>query len=536
MRAFVVAGLALLAGLAQAAPEPPRLAVLFVVDGLPLRHVQAWTAQLAPDGLRRFLDHGAVFTQARYRHAHTVTCPGHATLITGAWPRQHGIIGNDWLDPQSGRSGYCAEDETQQRLLAEATPPRSGTSPSRLRAETLGESLRRARSQAKVVAVSGKDRGAIVPAGPAGQAYFYAPQRGLFTSTSFFMERHPAWLLAFNARRPADAFAGAWWRALRAEADYAGDAPDGSPWMAQAGYGNRLPAQLPPAGARLWGDLMSTPLGDAHLLELARAAVRGEQLGADAVPDLLVVSLSAHDAINHLFGPESRLAHDHLLQLDRLLQDFMRWLDAELGRRRWTAVLATDHGFTDSPEWARQQGRNAGRLPLAPLIAALNAELQQRYGVPKLVRGGSASGLLFDESLLAGLPRAALLQHAADWLRGLDGVAAAYPEDALRSNAPSDDALLQAARLSWFEGRSAQLFVVLRPGWMGGSRGSTHGSPHDTDQHVPLLAWGPNWWRGGRFDEPVTPADVAPSLARLLGVAPPAQAQGRPLPALRLQH
>jgi hypothetical protein len=536
----LAAALALALSLAShAAPERPRLIVFLAVDGLPMRQVEAWKDRFGPDGFRRFLEQGSTWTQARYLHAHTVTGVGHASMLTGATPAIHGIISNDWTDPQTRQGLYCAEDRRYRYLGVPRTAPDAGTSPANLLAETVGDVLRKREPQAKVIGISGKDRGAILPAGHRGTAYMFLTENGFFSSSSYYMEQHPAWVNAFNARRPADTLWGATWSPLLAEDAYAGYAPDNSPWMASAGFGRSLPVQLGKGqedkGPRFYGDLLTSPFGDQLTLDFARAAVAGEQLGQDRTPDILAVSLSSHDYISHAFGPESRLVQDHLLQLDRLLQVFFRDLDARVGKGRYAVMLTADHGFTDTPEWAKQQGRRSGRLPVAQLMGLLNASLQEQFGAPRLARTISAGGILFDEALMReqNLDAATVYRAAAKALRSIEGVGAAYgPEDLRSLDAPrADQPLLQTLRHAWHPTRSAPVLFGMAEGWILGSRlvGATHGNPWPSDQHVPILAWGPHWFPKARIDTPVAVTDIAPTLSILLNQPAPAQSIGRPL-------
>jgi predicted AlkP superfamily pyrophosphatase or phosphodiesterase len=169
----------------------PRLLVLFVVDGLPQRQVEAYRDQLAPDGLARFLERGASFSQAHYGYAFTVTGAGHATVLSGAYPHRTGIIGNEWLDNATGERVYCAGD-TSATYIGNKTQPLDGTSPRNMKVETVGDVLRRADPRSKVIGISGKDRGAILPAGKSGTAYMYMGGTGQFASTTYYMPQHPA--------------------------------------------------------------------------------------------------------------------------------------------------------------------------------------------------------------------------------------------------------------------------------------------------------------------------------------------------------
>lgn len=539
----LIAALPLLLALAAQAAPPPRLVVLLVVDGLPMRQVQAWRDQFGPDGLRRLLDRGRTYAQAHYEHGHTVTGVGHASLLSGAPPRVHGVISNAWTDPQTLASVYCTQDEAHQYLALPPgkTPQGAGTSPRNLLVQTVGDGLRERDPRAKVIGVSGKDRGAILPAGHRGTAYMYLSESGLFSSSSYYMQQHPAWVKAFNARRPADAYWGRTWTLQRPAADYAADAPDGSPWMRAAGFGSRLPATLGDGleakGPRYYADLLTSPFGDQLVLDFARAALANEGLGQDAVPDILAISLSAHDYISHSFGPESRMAHDHLLQLDRLLQAFFAEIDRRVGKDRYVLLLSADHGFTDTPEWAQQQGRAAGRLNPARLLTELNQALAQRFGPPNLARSLSASGVLLNEAAIAQqrLDPEAVALAGAQALRQVEGVAAAYSAAELDGQPPADEAarpVWNALRLARHPERSPRLMFAVRDGWLLGNRmaGATHGNPYASDQHVPILSWGPRWFRAGRVDERVSVYDIAPTVAELLALPPPPQSQGRPLP------
>src|SRR5471032_382688 len=336
---------AVLGGCASAdrvAAGKPKLVVFFVVDGLPQRQVVDYRDQLAPDGFARFLERGAWFADAHYGHAFTVTAAGHATMLTGAYPHRTGIIGNEWLDPVTLQPVYNTGDEAYT-YVGSKTGKLACTSPANLKVETVGDVLRRADPRAKVIAISGKDRGAILPAGKTGTAYMYMGDSGQFASSTYYMKAHPAWVTAFNDAKPADRFFKASWSPLLPEEAYARSVPDDRPWYAKGG---KLPKVLGEGqenpGPAFYASLLPSPFGDALTLEFARAAIAGESLGQDDSPDILSISLSSHDYINHAYGAESRLSHDHVLQLDRLLEAFFADLDRTVGKDNYVAVLTAD--------------------------------------------------------------------------------------------------------------------------------------------------------------------------------------------------
>ena len=536
--------LALAAALSACATTPPpvtapqtkpKLVVLVVIDGLPMRQVTGYRDQLAPDGFARFLDHGRWFANAHYGHGHTVTAAGHSMMLTGAYPQRSGIISNEWRNPATGELVYNTGDPDYQ-YIDSPTAPLSGTSPRNLKVETLGDVLRTRSPESKVIGISGKDRGAILPAGHKGTAYMYMTETGRFASSTYYMQAHPQWVTDFNNARPADAFFKKSWAPLLPESAYARSVPDGQSWQIASGNGNKLPAvigdQMDGPGPRFYGGLLASPFGDELTLAFARAAVKNEKLGQRDVQDILSVSLSSHDYINHAFGPESRLSHDHTLHLDRHLQAFFQFLDKEVGAGNYVLALTADHGFTDTPEWAITQGRDAGRFTNAPALAAVNGALSAKFGADKLAWAFSASGLLLNEKLAAdkGLKFIDVQAAARDEMLKLPGVEAVFTREQLLG---SDKATpyLEAMRKSYDPTRAAQLQIVLKRGWIFSYRpgGSTHGSPHDYDTHVPLLFWGPGYVGQGEVKERVEVADLAPTLAGVAGLPAPAQAQGRDL-------
>lgn len=514
--------------------ERPRLVVFLVVDGLPQRQVLAYRDQLAPDGFARFLDRGAWFANAHYKHAFTVTAAGHATMLTGAYPHRTGIIGNEWRDQATGAEVYNTGD-TSAKYIGHETKALDGTSPRNLKAETVGDVLRRVDPRSKVIAISGKDRGAILPAGKTGTAYMYMGASGQFASTTFYMPQHPAWVNEFNARKPADRYFKTEWKPVLPEAAYARSVADGTPWL----RGGKLPMMMgTPADTApnpaFYSGLLVGPFADILSLEFARAAIAGEQLGRDDAPDILSVSLSGHDYVNHQWSAESRMSQDHFLQLDRMLQSFFQDLDATLGKDGYVAVLTADHGFMPAPEFNQAKGIDAGRISFSQVLGRLNAGMVQRFGEGKWVIGNSSASLLLDKKLIAQkqLDADAVAEEARRLLLTEAGFGTAYTRRELLSGSRAGSPYFEASQRAWHRDVSGEVQFTLKENWMFGSSTSiaTHGSPHEYDTHVPILMYGPKWVKAGRVDAQVEVVDIAPTLSRMLRVAAPPSAEGRALP------
>jgi predicted AlkP superfamily pyrophosphatase or phosphodiesterase len=540
LRKLAVAALAILVVSCTTTPPPPaapppKLIVFMAVDGLPQRQVVDYRSQLSPDGLARFLDRGAWFSNAHYGYAFTVTAAGHASMLTGTYAYRHGIIGNDWRDPQTGEVEYCTGD-TRYTYIGNATGKLDGTSPKNLNVETVGDVLRRTDARSKVIGISGKDRGAILPAGKTGIAYMYMSKSGEFASTTFYMKEHPAWVNQFNAAKPADRYFKQAWKPMLEDAAYRQSLPDEQPWFFVKGA--KLPmtmgaAQDKPDGA-YYGTLLRSPFVDEMSLEFARAAVRGEGLGQDDAPDILTISLSGHDYVNHAFSAESRMSQDHVLHLDRLLQSFFRDLDAVVGKDNYIVVLTADHGFMPAPEVSKAAGRNAGRMSGSQALARINAGLASRFGEGTWAKYFSASALVIDDKVVASrkADRRAVLEEARVLLMKEEGVEVVYTREELEGNTKAGAPYFDQMRKSWNRDRSGDLQVALKPYWMftSSTSATTHGSPHSYDTNVPLLFYGPKWIKSGNYSERVEISGIAPTLALMLRVPPPSTSEGTVLP------
>ena len=538
MRGAVLAGAVLLSSCASgpsatAAPAKPKLVVLLIVDGLPQWQFTDYRDQLAPDGLRRFMDRGRWFADAHYGHSYTVTAASHAVIMTGAYPNRTGIIGNDWRHNVTGAQEYNTDDASST-YIGHRTNKLDGTSPRKLRAETVGDVLKRADARSKVIAISGKDRGAILPAGKTGTAYMYMSQTGLYASSTYYMKEHPAWVQAYHAKKPADAYFHKEWKPLLADAAYGKSLPDGQKWYVRGG---KLPKLIGEGqdtpGPLFYGAVAASPFGDALALDFARAAIAGEALGKDDATDILAVSLSTHDYVNHGYSAESRISHDHVLQLDRLLQDFFRDLDATVGKDNYVAVLTSDHGFMPSPDHSLTLGRDAGRQSGTQTVARINAALARAFGEGQWVLTISALGAVMNKPLIEERKanRPALEEETRKLLLAETGVAAAYTRTELLTGSRAGQPYFDAIRKSWHPEISGDVQFVLKPYWMmTTSSATTHGSPHPYDTHVPIAFYGPAWVKPGRVDGRVEVADIAPTLSGMLGVEPPASSEGKPLP------
>ena len=514
----------------------PALVVVIVIDGLPQEQVVKYRDLYGPGGFWRLLNDGAWFGNAHHGHAVTLTGPGHATVLTGTYPYRHGIIANEWTDRNTLGQVYCTGDEAH-KYIGDETRKLDGTSPANLRVSTVGDELKYANNgQSKVIAVSGKDRGSILLAGKRGTAYMFMDKSGRFASSSYYMKEHPDWHTRFYAANPQDKWMGQAWTLLLPEAAYARSMPEGQPWhRAFVGGSRGFPFALPKGEkpADYYSQLMRTPFGDEATLDFARAAIEGEGLGRNpaGVTDILGISLSTHDYVNHAFGPESRVSQDHLLRVDRALAAFFDYLGRRIGMDKVLITLTADHGFMNAPEYSMGIGLGGARLNSPKLMADLNEALSARFAVKSLAVRFSYPTIVLDQAAITKnfLNRGEVEATAQRFLSQYTGVAAVFTRTQLESGDLPDLPIKAQVLRAWNRELSGDLYVVQAPFTLWGGNVVTHGSPYTYDTNVPLMFYGKTWIRPGKYPRAAAVADLAPTLSHLLEIRPPAASEGRVL-------
>src|SRR6266571_2422827 len=481
---MLLALLIALAGGTMPAPPRPKLVVVITIDQLRPDYLVRWKSQLS-GGFATLLADGAVFDSAYQDHGVTETAPGHATILSGRWPAHTGIVIN----------AEGVQDSTA--LLLGSRGP--GASPRRFRGTALFDWLKTSDPNTRALSVSRKDRAAILPVGQAKeQVYWY--DSGLFTTSRYYADSLPSWVQAFNAQRWPYKGAGWKWTLLLPDSAYA--EPDDQAWENQ-GRNVTFPHTLPFDSAQAAVAIKTAPLMDSLTLAFALAGAEVMKLGRGRSTDLLLVSLSTTDAVGHTFGPDSRELHDQVLRVDRYLAWFLGRLFDRYGRQN-------------------------------TLVSAANAELDRAFGT-----GTPRTWLLFDTGILflrdngrlsaVGANVDSIGRALAARVRRVAGVARAdAPADLARADT-ADDAVARRWRHQLPADAGALLAVTLQPFsvWTPDSI-AEHGQPSELDTHVPLILWG-RGVKPGHYARRANTVDIAPTLARLLGISPLSLLDGRVL-------
>jgi predicted AlkP superfamily pyrophosphatase or phosphodiesterase len=528
--------------------DKPRLILQVTVDQLRGDLPTRYRERLGAGGFRYLLEQGLHFRNAHYQHANTETIVGHSSLATGAYPASHGMIANVWFDRTAGALTYNIEDADYQLLTADADVDQQteidptqkaakteGRSPAAILVSTFGDELAiHYGGRSKIFAVSVKDRGAVSMAGHAGKAFWFSKASGEFVTSSYYYDQYPAWVNAWNERRPAFDYAGKSWQLLHDAADYLfGDADDRAYETDLPGYGRVFPHPFGAADGKLFTTLLTvSPAGDELTLAFAKALLEHEQLGRDEIPDYLAVSFSSTDYVGHLFGPSSLESEDNILRLDRTLAELFRYVDESVGLDRTLIVLSADHGAPEAPGYLNELGIEAGyffpgQLDKAPAVAAL----KQRFGIAEeLIETYFHPYVYLNRDLIAqqGLDQGEVERALAAELSKFPGIALAISSSALRQGNLPDTQLIRSILNNYHPQRSGDIYLVFEPNTFindfdGLTVAVTHGSPWRYDTYVPVFFAGHGIAAAG-VDRPVTPYAIAPTLAAYMAIKPPSGA------------
>ncbi|MEI6737164.1 MAG: alkaline phosphatase family protein [Pseudomonadota bacterium] len=524
--------------------DPPKLVVVVVVDGLPQEQLLKNYDLFVQGGFRRLMDKGAWFSDAHQGHALTVTAVGHAAILSGAYPYQHGIIGNEWLD-RDGKAMYCVGDDAHKYLDGSPTTTGDGTSPRNLQVSTVGDELKYATNNlSRVFAVSGKDRGSILLSGKTGTAYMYMSKTGNFSSTSYYMKQHPEWVTKYFSTKPQDKYFKQTWTPLLKPEVYTRSSADGQSYFTSykqlpTRFGMQYGLAMDAPNSIYYGQLMAGPFGDEMTADFANAMIVNEGLGKNPadVADVIGVSFSSHDYINHNFGPESMQSQDHLIRLDRTLAKLFDEVDVQVGKGNALIVLTADHGFMNAPEYAKARQFDTGRIDSSDMRAATNKTLEAKFGVPALVKQTYTGGATLDYAAAEakGVSREVLEQAAMRAIIAFPGINHVYTRSQLEAGNMPATRVGKLVTRAWNRHSATDLVIIQKPFYYFQSKSTktpnlcSHGTPYNYDTNVPLLIEGAKWIHQGRYTAPAEVVDIAPTLSSILNIRPPSAAEGRVL-------
>lgn len=493
----------------------PRLVVFITVDQMRADYADRWASQLS-GGLKRLTTQGAFFTNAFQDHGVTETAPGHSVTMSGRFPRSTGILRNT-----------AGVEDPQAPLVTSRDP---GASPFRFRGSTLIDWIRTRDPRSRALSVSRKDRGAILPMGRAKQnVFWYATSNGEMTTSRYYADTLPDWVKRVNARRFPQRLAGASWTLLRDARDYA--EPDSVP-QENRGREVTFPHRMPSTADSAAAELPNTPWMDELTVATALEGLQALGLGRGPQTDVLAISLSATDYIGHRYGPDSREQHDNILRLDHTLGVLIDSLYKLRDSATIVFALTADHGVTSFPALAAARTHRPAPVSydLRPARTALREMLREaKVDTNAVTLDGPLVYVDRGAFAAAGVNPDSLLRRFVDVARRAPGIARVDRVRDLSTRDTVHDAV--ARRWAHMIPSDSPVEYVVTPvqgSYPVGATIAEHGLPYDDDAHVPVILYGP-WYRGGRYPERALVADLAPTLAWVVGVPPTEHVDGHVL-------
>lgn len=516
---------------AQTQQDRPKIIVGVVVDQMRWDYLYRYQDRYVDGGFKRLFREGFACENTQINYSLTATGPGHSCVYTGSVPAIHGIVGNTWYDRSINKEVNCVEDTLAHRVGADDSG--NSRSPRNLLTTTIGDELKLSNnSRSKVIGISLKDRGAILPGGHMSDgSYWYHSGTGNFITSTYYMDELPQWLNNFNAQKLPEQYISGQWETLYPIATYVQSTDDNKPYERTL-IGKDKPV-FPYDYSKLnkdYGAIRTSPYGNSILFELAKAAVEGEDLGRGEVTDMLAVSFSATDGLGHRVGTNAIEIEDMYLRLDRDFAAFFDYLDDRFGRDGYLLFITADHGASQSSGFLKENKLPTGVYSLK-FLREINSFAKDRYGISNVIESAQNAELYLNwDEIHARKDEVDEDKLMSDIVRILceqDGIANAWPSRKLAS-APWPEPMKSRFINGYNAQRGGDIVIIPQPGWQGSEKGTDHGLWYPFDAHIPLIWMGWNVPHG-QTNRLIGMTDIAPTLAALLKIQMPSGSIGEPI-------
>ncbi len=517
------------------AQDRPKLVVGIVVDQMKTEYLYRFSSDFGSGGFKRLTENGFTFYNAHFNYMPTYTGPGHASIYTGTTPRYHGIVGNDWFDKSVSKNRYCTDD-ADVSLLGDGEAAEGKMSPKNLKATTITDELKLSTNfRGKVIGMSMKDRGAILPAGHFADFAFWYSKTGAFISSSFYGKQLPDWASKFNTEKHFLKYVQKPWNTLKPMSEYDESLADENPYEGKiykaeaAVFPYDLKSMYEKSGAQI---LRALPFGNDLLTDFAMAAIDSEQLGKDSHTDFLAISYSATDYMGHITGSRSIELQDTYLRLDASLEKLLKYLDEKVGKGQYLVFLTADHAGAENPVFLKDHKFDVENLNTKAFVKKLEAFGIETFGTD-VILNCSNQNIFFDKEVLAtkGISLNDVKNKVRDFVMKESWVMRVYTEEEILSSTGSDPYLQMIAN-GYDPKQNGELVILETPGTLGDhTTGTTHGSVFSYDTHVPVIFFGKGV-RAGKSHDKCVITEIAPTVAQLIGISLPNATQAEILEAL----
>ena len=521
---------------AQQQQAKTKLVVGIIVDQMRAEYLYRFQDKFSDDGFKRLMNDGFVCRNTHYNYIPTKTAPGHASVYTGTTPKYHGIIANEWYDRTLKKEINNVDDYSTQTIGGEGSSGQR--SPHKMLSTTITDELQLSNDgKSKVISISLKDRGAILPGGHMSDgSYWYDTETGNFITSTYYKQELPAWVKKFNKERYVKSLLKNGWHTLRPIDSYTESTIDEQAYEKVFHHKNNasFPYEFRKLSDKDQFDIFQeTPFGNTIVAMMARTALEHEKLGKGEETDFLAISFSSTDKVGHAFGPNSIEIEDTYLRLDQDIASLLCELDKQVGKGNYSLFLTADHAATDVPQYLKNNKIPAGYYDSDSIVSSLNRYLASRYNVKDLIENMSNGQLFFDKEKIKAmqLNLNTVLEESKQELLKEEGVFQVLLRTDLEKFEYTQFEMGMVQR-GFNIKRSGDLVLLFNPSWSKYRKyGTEHGTGYSYDTHVPLLWYGNNIPKGSSTKK-YSITDIAPTISMLLGIKFPNACIGMPIEEL----
>ena len=528
MKKILFCLLFVISSMTQAQEKKPKLVIGIVVDQMKMEYLYRFSDDFSPNGFKRLMGSGYTFHNMHYNYMPTYTAPGHASIYTGTTPATHGIVGNEWFHRTLGKEVYCTED-MGVKMVGNGLETEGKMSPKNLLSTTITDELRLSTNfKGKVIGMSIKDRGAILPAGHFANNAFWLSKTGSFISSTFYGETLPTWVTEFNNEKKYETYLNKGWNLFKPLATYNESLPDINPYEGEL---YKMKPAFPYDTKKLLlenpGNIKGTPYGNNLLADLAVRAIEKEALGKDDITDFLTVSFSSTDYVGHNFGPRSMELQDTYLRLDQTIADFLNYLDVAVGKDNYLLFLTADHAGAENVNHLKDSKYDVHNVPEKNFELAISEFSKTFFGDDLLQNYSNYNVYLNKEKIKAkGLELPKVKQAFKDFLMTQKHIKRVYTEEEILA-ATGADYYLNFIAKGYDVTQNGDLVILDKPGYIEYMNyGTSHGTPYSYDTHVPCIFFGTNIKRGESHEKKEI-TQIAPTLAQKLKITFPSGTESK---------
>lgn len=514
--------------------QPPKLVVGIVVDQMRYDYINRFWNKFSDDGFKKLVNNGAYCTNANFNYMPTYTAPGHASIYTGTTPEHHGIISNEWFDKTINKDIYCTDDKTVTTVGSNSKAGKM--SPKKLLCSTVTDEIKiQSNFKSKIISISLKDRGAILPGGHKADAayWFRGKDEGKWISSSYYMNELPSWVENFNTKHTVNNYLNKPWSTLLPITEYTESIKDNNPYEGTFDGEKKpiFPHNLPELrkSNNNYSLIKATPFGNTLTKDFALAALKNENLGKENNTDFLAISFSSTDYIGHMYGPMSVEIEDAYLRLDKDIAELLNYLESNFTSDEVLLFITADHGAVNVPQFLIDNKFQAGYFNVEEVTNSLNEFILKTYQTDSLISNISNYQIFLNLNYINKnkLDLTSIENNIADFLLTQKGIAKTVTSSTLNSTKFNNN-VLALAQKGYNQKRSGNVLVILESGWIPNhySTGTTHGSPYHYDTHVPLIFYGYRI-KKGVYNKTVYIEDIAPTISTILNISSPSGTTGK---------